>query len=180
MTSARLGALAALALAGCIPPGNGAYERAYRPPVHAAAPAQNPLFTPGRYGDSASDMLRLEVLPGGDVWLPRFACGDLRLRFLREASEREVSAADMRHRGPPAYLFRVVKYRAPTIPEAPCANWLRATDHMLIQPLQINTTPERAPFGNAMEVRRIQDGRYEYEAVFPWSSASHAVRRLDQ
>lgn len=173
------GVVAALALGGCIPPGNGAYERAYRPPIHAEAPATNPLFTPGRYADSASDLLRLEVLADGDLWIPRFACGDLRLRFLRQASAQEVRAARLPHQAPPAYLFRVVEHRAPTVPEAPCAVWLRAADHMLIQPLQINATSDRAPFGNVMEARRIQDGRYDHEALFAWSSESDFIRRLE-
>lgn len=179
MRRALLSVIVALALAGCIPPGNGVYERAYRPPVDAAAPATNPLFSPGHYADSASDLLRLDVSADGDIWIPRFACGDLRLRFQRQASAEEVHAAGLQHRDPPAYLFRVVEYRAPTVPEAPCAVWLRAADHMLIQPLQINSSPQAAPFGNAMEARRVEDGEYAYEALFPQGSPDPVIRRLE-
>lgn len=174
-----LGAIIVLTLAGCVPPGNGVYERAYRPPIHAVVPDSNPLVTPGRYADSHSDLVRLEVLGDGDVWIPRFGCGDLRLRLLRQASEHEVRAAELQHPDVPAYLFRIVEHRAPTIPEAPCATWLRAADHMLIQPLQINTTAEQAPFGNVIEARRLHAGRYDYEALFPSSSETGPLRRLD-
>ncbi len=180
MRRALLAALVTLAVSGCIPPGNGAYEPAYRPATSSAAPALNPLFTPGRYAGTTTDHVRMEVLDDGDVWIMGYACGDLRLRYQRAATYREVRDAGLRFPEPPAYLFEVVGHRDLAGLGDPCAQGRRTIDHMLIQPLLINTPATAAPFDNAMDIRHIRDGEYQAAALFGGIvTTPDRIRRLE-